>query len=176
MTTPRQSAPSPSSPTRPQAAAIVMEASNDPGWGMFVWLALTTGAPGGELCVLRWDDVDIDAGAVAIGGRRSGLDAETITLLRAHLAHCRAQAAMLGIERRPGAYVFSTSPDGGAAPEPDTVVERYARTCASLGWTMHLDRLPHYSAAELVAAGVDVRALHWRLQRGLSRIQRRPSA
>jgi integrase len=153
-----------------------MEASNDPGWGMFVWLARTAGVRHGELCVLRWDDVDLDVGVLTIRQRRIVLDAQTITLLRAYLAHCAAQAAILGIERRPDAYVFSLSPDGGTAPEPDTVTERYARTCADLGWIMHLDQLPHYSAAELVAAGVDMRAFTWRLQRGLSRIQRRPRA
>lgn len=176
MSTPRQSAPSPSSPTLPQAATIVMEASNDPGWGMFVWLLLTVGARRGELCALRWDDVDFDTGVLTIRQRRIELDAQTITLLRAYLGHCAAQAAMLGIERRPDAYVFSPSPDGGTAPEPAMATERYARMCANLGWNMHLDRLPHYSATELIAAGVDVRTFNWRLQRGLSRIQRRPRA
>ncbi|HWO66718.1 MAG TPA: hypothetical protein VNO31_42475 [Umezawaea sp.] len=162
-----------STPTQAQAATIVMAASNDPGWGMFMWLAITTGAGRDELCVLRWDDVDLDSGVLTTA-RRIALDDRTVTLLRAHQAHCAAQAAILGVERRPDAYVFSPSPDGGTAPEPDGVAERYARLCADLGRDSHLDRLPHYSAAELVAAGADVRSLHWRLQRGLSRIQRRP--
>ncbi|WP_322767461.1 tyrosine-type recombinase/integrase [Frankia sp. Cr1] len=172
-----------------------MEASNDPGWGMFVWLAMTVGARRGELCVLRWGDVDFDTGVLTIrssiaqaGGRiweegtgvdrqrRIVLDAQTIALLRAYLAHCTAQAAILGIERHPDAYVFSLSPDGGTASESDAVTERYVRMCAGLGWNMHLDQLPHYSATELIAAGVDMRAVIWRLQRGLSRIQRRPRA
>ena len=165
-----------SSPTQPQAATIVMEASNDPGWGMFVWLALTTGVRHGELCALRWDDVDLDAGVLTAGRRRVALDPPTVTLLRAYLAHCCAQAAILSIARRPGAYVFSPMPDGGTTAEPEAVRQRFARTCAGLGWIMQLDRLPHYPAAGLVADGVDVRAFTWRLQRGLSRIQRRPQA
>jgi integrase len=128
------------------------------------------------LCLLRWDDVDFDAGVLTIRQRRIELDAQTITLLRSYLAHCAAQAAMLDIERCPGAYVFSPSPDGGTAPEPDVVTRRYARLCADIGWDMHLEQLPHYSATELVDAGADVRTLNWRLQRGLSRIQRRPRA
>ncbi|PSJ29653.1 hypothetical protein B7P34_06235 [Streptosporangium nondiastaticum] len=38
-----------SPPTPVQAATIVMEALNDPGWGMFVWLALTRRHPGHTL-------------------------------------------------------------------------------------------------------------------------------
>jgi len=186
-------APNPSPPTQTQAATIAMEASQDPGWGMFVWLAMTTGARCGELCALRWDHVDFDTGVLTIQSsiaeadsrtrekdskihqqRRIMLDPQTITLLRAYLAHCAAQATILGIERRPGAYVFSLSPDGGTAPEPDTATQRYAQMCARLGWDMHLHQLRRYPATELIAAGVDMRTFTWRLQRGLSRIQRRP--
>jgi len=152
-----------------------MEASQEPDWGMFVWLAMTTGASRTELCALRWNDIDLDAGVLTTTGRVV-LEPQTVTLLRAYLAHCSAQAAILGIERHPGAYVFSLMPDGGTATEPGTTTERFTRTCTRLGWTMELDGLPHYSAAELVAAGADMRALNWRMQRGLSRIQRRPRA
>jgi integrase len=161
-------------PTRDQAASLVMEASNDPGWGMFVWLALTLGAPPGELCALRWSDVDLDTAALAQRGRRVPLDPRTVTLLRAYLAHCTAQAAILGIERDPGAYMFSPSPDGATAPGLETITERFDRTCAAVGLTSRLEQLPHYSVTDLVASGVDVRSVQWRLQRGLSRIQRRP--
>jgi integrase len=160
------------------AATIVMEASNDPGWGMFVWLAMTADVRSGELCTLRWDDVVFDSGVLTIRSsrRRVVLDAQTIPLLRAYLAHCAAQAVMLGIARLPAAYVFSPSPAGGVAPDPAEAEERYVRMCADLGWDTDLDRLPHYSVDELVAAGVDVLTVNWRLQRGLSRIQRRPKA
>ena len=141
-----------------------MEAAQEPDLGMYVWLAVTTGFPGRELCSLRWRDIDLDAGA---------FDRDTVTLLRAYLAHCCAQAAILGVERDPDAYVFSPAPDGSTAPEPATVAGRVA---ARVGPAAHLDELPHHSAAELVAAGADVRALNWRMQRGLSRIQRRPRA
>ncbi|MBM0274303.1 site-specific integrase [Micromonospora tarensis] len=164
------------SPTHQQAAAIVTEASNDPGWGLFVWLALTTGAGPAQLCDLRWTHVDLDAGTLTIRRHPVALDPRTVPLLRAYLAHCAAQAAILGIDRHPEAYVFSPFPDGGTATEPAAVTDRYARTCASLGWIHRLDELPHYSVTDLVAAGVDIRAFTWRLQRGLSRIQRRPRA
>ena len=38
--------------------------------------------------------------------------------------------------------------------------------CARLGWDMHLHQLRHYSATELIAAGVDVRTVAGRLGHG----------
>ena len=70
-------------------------------WGVLVWLAMTTGARRGELCALRWKDVDLDRAvlnvrsAIAQEGsqtwekdtkthqqRRIALDKTTVGLLR----------------------------------------------------------------------------------------------
>ena len=147
------SAPSPPA----SAAAIVMEASQEPDLGMYAWLAVTTGLPDRALTFLRWNDIDLDGDA---------FDQDTVTLLRAYLAHCSAQAAILGIERVANAFVFSRTPDGSTPPEPGFLAARIGLT----------GELPRHTAAELVEAGADVRALNWRFQRGLSRIQRRPRA
>ncbi|NIJ10448.1 integrase [Saccharomonospora amisosensis] len=56
----------PQPPTPDEAAAIVNEAFKDLRWGMFVWLAMTTGARRGELCALRWDRLDLDNAALWI--------------------------------------------------------------------------------------------------------------
>ena len=91
------------------------EAWQDPDWGMFVWLAITTGARRGELCALRWDRIDFAAGVLEIrasiaqtGGRtrekdtkthqrrRIVLDVQTLTLLQAYLQHRGEQAEELG--------------------------------------------------------------------------------
>jgi integrase len=65
-----------------------------------------------------------------------------------------------------GARIFSLSPDDSTWPKPDSVGQRYARMCARLGWDMNLHQLRHYSATELIAAGVDVRTVAGRLGRG----------
>ena len=57
-------------------------------------------------------------------------------------------------------------PDGSEWVKPDTVGQRYTRMCARLGWDMHLHQLRHYSATELIAAGVDVRTVAGRLGHG----------
>jgi integrase len=48
----------PQPPTTEQAARISAEAWKDPDWGMFVWLAMMTGARRGELCALSWDRLE----------------------------------------------------------------------------------------------------------------------
>jgi len=177
--------PDPQPPTPAQAAQISAEAWRDPDWGMFVWLAMTTGARRGELCALRWDRIDFAASVLNIRSsiaqtsgrtwekdtkthqrRRIVLDNQTLTLLRAYLQHCAERAATLGVELRGDAFVFSPEPDGSVWPKPDSATQRYARMCTRLGWDMHLHQLRHYSATELIAAGVDIRTVAGRLGHG----------
>jgi integrase len=177
--------PDPQPPTPAQAARIAAEAWKDPDWGMFVWLAMTTGARRGELCALRWNRIDFAAGLLDIRSsiaqssgrtwekdtkthqrRRIVLDPQTLTVLRAYLKRRAEQAAELGVELRDDAFVFSPEPDGSVWPKPDSATQRYARMCARLGWDMHLHQLRHYSATELIAAGVDIRTVAGRLGHG----------
>jgi integrase len=172
----------PDPPSPGQAAAIIDEALKDPAWGTFVWLAMTAGARRGELCALRWDRLDLDNAVLSIRTsiaqldaetwekdtknhqhRRIALDQATVTALRAYREHCDATAAELGVTIAPDARVFSPDPDHSTWLKPSTVTQRYRRMCARLGWDMHLHQLRHYSATELIAAGVDVRTVAGRL-------------
>ena len=58
--------PNPRPPSANEAAAIRNDAWNDPDWGTFVWLAMTTGARRGELCALRWSQVNLDTGVLEV--------------------------------------------------------------------------------------------------------------
>ena len=49
---------------------------------------------------------------------------------------------------------------------PDGVTHRYARMCAAIGIDSHLHQLRHYSATELISAGVDIRTVAGRLGHG----------
>jgi integrase len=49
---------------------------------------------------------------------------------------------------------------------PDTVTQRYDRMAKRLGITTTFHKLRHYSATELIAAGVDVRTVAGRLGHG----------
>ena len=66
----------------------------------------------------------------------------------------------------PDARLFSPSPDHSTWVKPSTVSQRYERMCARLGWDMHIHQLRHYSATELITAGVDARTVAGRLGHG----------
>ncbi|MEU4603507.1 tyrosine-type recombinase/integrase [Kribbella sp. NPDC023972] len=175
----------PRPPTPEQAARIINEAFKDPDWGALIWLTMITGQRRGELCAIRWLHVDLDNGVLhlekAIGqrskktwekdtkahqDRRITLDPETIELLREHKARAHARAEALQLELADDAFVFSLAPDGSAHLIPDSVTQRYSKLANRLGIKTTLHKLRHYSATELIAAGVDIRTVAGRLGHG----------
>jgi integrase len=174
--------PDPDPPTPEEAALILTEAWKDPEWGLFLWTTLTTGARRGEMCNLRWSRLDLINGVVIfkhsaaqIGGdvwekdvkthqgRRVTLDDQLVELLRSHRAMSERRAQALNTTVRRDGFVFSPSPDCAERIRPDTVTQRYGRLAKRLGIETHLHCLRHYSATELIAAGVDVRTVAGRL-------------
>ncbi|MCE3554523.1 site-specific integrase [Pseudonocardia sp. RS11V-5] len=182
----KQAEPPSASPSNPQppspaeAAQILNEAWRDPDWGSLLWIAMTTGMRRGELCALRWSAVNLDEGRESIwlrhairkenGGlveaglkthqqRRIALDPETVAVLREQLERARNRSASLGLELESAAFVFSGAPDGSTFLVPDSVTQRYERLVRKLGIHTTIHKLRHYSATELIAAGVDVRTV-----------------
>jgi hypothetical protein len=86
--------------------------------------------------------------------------------LLAYVQRAAQSAASLGIELSEDAFVFSTAPDRSTRMNPDTVTQRYSRMCKRLGWDLHIHQLRHYSATELIAAGVDIRTVAGRIGHG----------
>lgn len=177
--------PDPQPPTAEEAALLLNEAWRDPDWGTLVWLTMTTGIRRGELCALRWKHVNLDNGvitvrrAIAQNGthteekdtkthqrRHVTLDPETIDVLSEHLARCENRAQALGAALTPESFIFSTAPGSNTHLVPSAVTHRYSRTATRVGVDTHLHNLRHYSATELIAAGVDVRTVAGRLGHG----------
>ncbi|MCU1628091.1 MAG: integrase family protein, partial [Pseudonocardia sp.] len=174
--------PSPRPPSAQEAARILAEAWKDPDWGLLVWVAMVTGLRRGELCGIRWRHVDLNTGVLALErsiGQRSGqtwekdtkthqqrriaLDPETVALLAGHQNRCLSRAGELGLELSPDAFLFSLAPDGSTHLLPDSVSQRYGKLAKRLGIQTSIHKLRHYSATELIAAGVDVRTVAGRL-------------
>jgi integrase len=176
---PRSPAPEPDPPTVEQAARIIEAAwAEDPNWGTLVWLVMVTGVRRAELLAMQWNRIDFDAGTMNIrrnwvGGeekdtkthqmRRISLDAATLDVLAEHRARYVEELILLGQEPSDQAYLFSYRPLRDRPANPSGVTHRYARMCAKLGIDSHLHALRHYSATELLAAGVDLRTVAGRL-------------
>lgn len=146
----------------------------DPDWGMLAWLTMVSGARCGELCALRWrHDIDLERAVVTVrraispGRQRHRgeghqdppaqavtIDPGTVAALTEHRQRWEARAAALGLEMRSDAFVFSNSPDGSTSLKPSSVTQRDGRMADRLGIDTHLRNLRHYSATELIAAGV----------------------
>jgi integrase len=179
---PSKPKPSPRPPSPAQTARLVEEATRqDPEWGLYLWLAIVTGARRGEMCALRWNHLDLDAGVMTIERnyvwgrekdpkshqmRRVSIDAATVELLRRHKAECEGTFALAGERLDRSTFVFSAAPDRSRPRDPSSMSHRFRRLADSLGIDAHLHTLRHYAATELLTAGVDLRTVAGRLGHG----------
>jgi integrase len=98
--------------------------------------------------------------------RRLALDPATVDVLTEHRARYAALCRELEVPPRDGAFLFSYRPVHDRPCDPSGVSHRYARMCASLGIDSHPHALRHYSATELLSAGIDLRTVAGRLGHG----------
>lgn len=183
---PSKPRPQPRPPSSVQMALIVEAAwTASAEWGLYVWLSAVLGARRGEVVALQWEDIDLGAGMVRLDEnyvrtadgmllkdtkthqmRRVSIDAPTVELLRQHREDCSGRLALLGVTLTGRTWVFSATPDMSQPRDPASLTRRYGRLVAKLGVDTVLKELRHYSATELLTAGVDLRTVAGRLGHG----------
>jgi integrase len=176
----------PDPPSASEAAAVLHEAWRDPEWGLLIWLTMVTGCRRGELCALRWTDLDVARSTLWVqrsasqpksglkekdtktgNQRRVSLDPLTMELLAEHRERVAKQLADLGCDAADSTFVFSTAPDFSTPRVPRSVTQRYRLMAKRLKLrSTRIHALRHYSATELIAAGVDLRTVAGRLGHG----------
>ena len=144
---------------------------------------MTTGRRRGEVSALRLSSIDFERAQLVVGRSnvhpksgvieketksgsrpRVALDPHTMSLLEEHRERMTDRCSALGCELSNDAYLFSLSPDGSTPYKPRTISQRYRRQAKALGLrSTRFHALRHYSATELIAAGVDVRTVAGRL-------------
>jgi integrase len=176
----------PDPPSAKEAAVLLNAAWADPEWGLLLWLTMITGSRRGEVSALRWRHVDFDRAILWVhrsnaqtkagikeketktGQRRKvALDPHTLGLLNQHQKVWERRCAKLGTAFDLEAFVFTPAPDGSTPYAPRSISQKYRRMANKLKLrSTRLHSLRHYSATELIAAGVDLRTVAGRLGHG----------
>jgi integrase len=162
-----------------------------PTLGALLRLAALTGARRGELCALRWSDVDEASSTLTIAraltspkgesyregptksrkARTIALGPECVAELMAHRARREALCLLAGVELDRRGFIFGPDewPDGSVPFRPD-YVSKHPRAIADAAGlpadVCHPHGLRHYFATQGIAAGVDVVAMAEHLGHG----------
>lgn len=163
-------------PTPEQLAAFIDSAG--PELAMYVRLAAVTGCRRGELCALRWSDLDGNAltvaralintrGQVVEKSTKSdrihtiAIDAGTLEQLEQHREREQAKAAEYGERWSARAPIFTVDP--GAPWSPDLASHRFRRAARRAGLPARLHDLRHWASTYGLNSGFSPRQVADRL-------------
>lgn len=156
---------------------------HDPEFGALLRTLTATGARRGEVCGLRWSDLDrvsrtlsIQRSIASVAGgtivkdtkthaaRRIALDDETLSVLDVQRQRLEHRATVCDLELGDEGYMFTSTADGADPLHPDTITNSFSRICKKFGLQgVRLHDLRHLHATQLLAAGVPVRTVSGRL-------------
>ena len=183
-TPPRAERSSISPPDPSQVEQLIRRAGeSEPSFGRYLRVAAASGARRGEVCALRWRNLDTQSGTITLdsaiieveGGlaekdtkthasRRISIDSGTLAILQDQRAFAINLAEQGGSALSEDSFIFSHEPDGLTPWAPDYVTKRFQTLRDSLGLGhLRLHDLRHFAATRLLAAGVPVRTVSGRL-------------
>ena len=171
-------------PTVDMARRLLAAADDhSPDAGLALRLAAVTGARRGELCGLRWSDIDrdrsvltirrsvacVDGGIVVKGTkthseRELPLDLVTLERLRRHRLVQDERAKLAGVRVHRDGYVLSVTGDALRPRHPDTLTRVFTTLRKKVGAeTVRLHDLRHAAATLMLDSGVSLHTVQKRL-------------
>ncbi len=163
---------------------LTVAREQDPELAVYLHVAAVTGARPGEMCGLRWSDIDVDESELFISRRilevkpqpkvqdltktgktrRIPLDAATIRVLLEFRNDRQQLADALGATLAAEAYVFSDTIDGSGFWRPDSTSRRFRKLRDDHGFdNVTLYSLRHQAATTMIDNGIDARTVSERL-------------
>lgn len=157
---------------------------HDPEFFAFVQLDALTGGRRGEVCALRWRDVDLEArtvtfqaGVVTTKGkltvkstktdedRTLTIPRSTVKVLKAHRRLLRERLLACGIALADDSFVFPATIDATRPVRPDVISHRWLRIRKTVagGGPVRLHDLRHHAATQLIAEGTNPRTVMARM-------------
>lgn len=165
-------------------ALLALAATTDLTLACWLDVAIATGARRGEICALRWSDVDFERRTVRIersvaATKEAGVYIKTTKTDRFRLVSltdravsslttlhdtARAEAAKAGRTVSTDDLVFTNDPEAMIPWRPELVTRRWERLRKRAGLEhVKLHGLRHFVATELLTAGIDIRTVSNRL-------------
>lgn len=161
----------------PEQVSTLYEAAIpiDRNLALAIWLCAVVGPRRGEVCALRWPDIEgrrllVSASLVVVGKgemrikstktekvRRVSLDPFTMRLLAKHRHQARIRAVACSVDLIPEGYILSESASGADPLHPDVLSKRFQRLAEKLEIDCHLHLLRHYHDTMALAAGIPPR-------------------
>ena len=173
-----------SAPSPHELGLILTEAAkHNQHLAAMLTLSALTGARRGEALAIRHSDYDPKERTLTIsrsigytvkdgtyekstktnGRRKIGLDDTLESVILSQMQALTDDAKYGGFEIVQDPFLFYAEPDGSKPFHPDSPSKFFRKICDSLGMDYHLHQLRHFTATQLIAAGVDVRTVSGRL-------------
>lgn len=181
---PRAAANEPAAPEIDEVRRLLTAAeSYNPDLASMLWVAATTGMRRGELCGLRWSDVDVAGATITVRRsitdlpgrvearptksnrvRRISIDAGTMLVLEQQRTRCLERGLAIAAKSSDSAYVWSQNADHVSPWRPDRVTHSFERIREQAGLPhVRFHHLRHFAATMMLSSGVDVRTAAGRL-------------